>query len=272
MPRTLRLAARAPGARLEDTVARRVVRADTVYRSADGFALRIDPADRFQRLMLLGRYDPTVVALARRFGRPGATVVDAGAHLGYLALHFARAVGPQGAVHAFEPDPRLAGRAREHARLNSCARIRVHAAALSDRPAESVTFHLTGQLGWSSLDGGYWETLATVRVPATTLDAHLAESGVEPASLCFVKVDVEGAEADLLRGAVRTLAATEAPVLLEISPDRLRAVGRDPDEIFDAMDELGYRPHVPRVTGFGDVALAPGRVPSEGEDVLFLKP
>jgi FkbM family methyltransferase len=271
VPRALRIASRAPGARLESAVAHRALDPEAAYRSPDGLALRIDPGDRFQRLMLLGRFDPVVVALVRRYARRGGIAIDAGAHLGYVSLHLARAVGPGGAVHAFECDPRLVRRAREHLALNGCAWATVHQLALSDRPRETAPFHLTEQLGWSSLDGGYWETVETVPVRMTSLDAHVAEHGIDPGGLTFVKVDVEGAEAAVLSGARATLEAARAPVLLEVSPERLSVHGRDAGELFGAMDDLGYEPWVARLGRSGEVSLTPGRVPEHGEDVLFLR-
>ena len=263
----------APGRR--DELALRAVRArvrgDRAYRSRAGFSLRVDPADPFQARMLLGSFDPAVTAVVERYCRPGATAIDAGAHLGYLTLHMARAVGPRGAVHAFECDPRLAGRLREHVALNGFDWVRVSEAALLDRSRGEVTLRLTDQLGWATVKLGVWPEPASIPVPATTLDDHLSAEGVDPCSVGFIKVDVEGAELEALRGMAATLAAASPPVLAEYIPWRMRAEDRDPEELLDLMREHGYRPWSIRADPRAGLRLLPGVGGSEGDDVLFLR-
>lgn len=55
--------------------------------------------------MLLGCYEQGTTALCKKILRPGMTVVDVGAHIGYYTRLFARLVGPHGKVYAFEPHP-----------------------------------------------------------------------------------------------------------------------------------------------------------------------
>jgi FkbM family methyltransferase len=232
----------------------------------------VDPDDHFQCQMLVGLYDPIVLALARRHVRPGSTVIDAGAHLGFLAMHFARAVGREGAVHCFECDPRVIGRLREHVALNECPWVVVTEAAVSDEPAEELRLHLPDQLGWASVRSDLWGAQRTATVRALRVDDHVEQAGIEPSALSFIKVDVEGAELQALRGMRETLRRTTAPVMVEFIPDRMRLSGDDPEQLLELMRSCGYRPWIARRGAHGEVTLIEGAEPVGWEDTVFLKP
>jgi len=124
--------------------------------------------------------------------KPGDVVWDVGAHHGYVTLCAARRVGTTGSVHAFEPaerNRRLLGR---HVVWNGFTNVVIHPFALSSYNG-AATFGGTDTSKMLHLGGG------TERVEVRTADS-LVTSGAAPAPT-FVKIDVEGAEADLLHGA-----------------------------------------------------------------------
>ena len=124
--------------------------------------------------------------------RDGDTVWDVGAHHGYVTLCAATRVGA-GRVHAFEPSASNRQQLQRHVGWNRLANVRVHPFALADRDGEA-TFGGAGSSKTFALGGGS-ETVQ-VRTAASLLDAGALEVP------SFVKVDVEGAEASFLRGAV----------------------------------------------------------------------
>lgn len=142
--------------------------------------------------------------------RDGDVVWDVGAHHGFVTLAAAREVGPEGQVHAFEPSLRNRWFLLRHVRWNGLENVRVHPYALSSFDGEA-------SLGGGSTSkqralGGEGEVVA-VRRPGTLLG-----DGTCPAPE-LVKVDVEGAEADVLREAVGVL-GPEARLLVAVhSPD-----------------------------------------------------
>ena len=142
---------------------------------------------------------------------PGGVLADVGAFLGMYALWGARLVGPQGRVYAFEPVPASAERVRESAELNGFANIEVVAGAVG---AEQGALELQLAPGeraagvTSRYLGG--KAAATFKVAQTTLDAFF--SSRPPPDL--VKIDVEGMEAEVLRGARDLLTSDRAPLVV----------------------------------------------------------
>ena len=95
-------------------------------------------------------YEPAEQVLVAALLRPGDAVLDVGAHLGLYALPASRRVGPQGAVHAFEPVEELAALLRANAALNGADNVHVHRLALSDH-AGTVEIQVNQESGLSSL-------------------------------------------------------------------------------------------------------------------------
>ena len=249
----------------------RLLSSGVPYQAGGGFVFEIDRDDPFQATMLAGLYDPFIEDLLGRFVGPGDTVIDGGAHLGYVSLRLARLVGASGSVHSFECDPRVVPRLKRHVELNGIDWITVNACGLLDESTDEATLFLPPQLGWSSMLEGAWGATQVATVSMVTLDNYLSENGLDPAQLSFVKLDVEGCELQALRGARGTLAVTSAPVLVEFIPERMRAMGQDPGDLLTLMTEHGYEPWTPVTERRGHVRLLPGALPEAGEDVVFLK-
>lgn len=240
------------------------------YRAAGGFTFQIDNRDPFQATMLFGLYDPIVERIVSRYTTPGGIAIDAGAHLGYFSLRLARLVGRDGAVHAFECDPRLIPRLKRHAEINGLSWLTVNACGLLD-VEKDAELYLPDQLGWSSTIKDAWGATQSTNVRMTTIDHYVAERGIDPERLSFIKLDVEGAELLALRGASSVLRQTSAPVLIEYLPERMGQLGQQPEELEGLMAEHGYVPWSPDRLRRGEVRLHPGLSPRIGEDVLFLK-
>jgi FkbM family methyltransferase len=139
-------------------------------------------------------------------------VFDVGANVGFTAVLAARLVTHVGAVDCFEPLPGNARQIQHNASLNQFGHIRVHQVALGKEDSEAE-FALSASPTWGRLaTAGYTpEKVGTTRVPVRRLDSLVAESGLPAPDL--IKMDVEGAEADVLAGATHLL-ATARPVLL----------------------------------------------------------
>ncbi|NIP82437.1 MAG: FkbM family methyltransferase, partial [Gemmatimonadetes bacterium] len=139
----------------------------------------------------------------RAMVRPGQTVLDVGARAGYYTLLASERVGVTGHVVAFEPDPRNFAFLERHVRVNRCLNVTLERAAATTDNGKASFARGTGT-GTGHLDEDGDLTVATLE-----LDAYIRQQGLRPD---IVKVDVEGAEADVLAGA-RELLRTVRPTL-----------------------------------------------------------
>jgi FkbM family methyltransferase len=181
-----------------------------------------------------GVYEPHVVALYARVLRPGMTVLDVGANVGFHALHAAVRVGPSGRVFAIEPDPGNAALLRHSLAVGALGGpplpVTLIEAALSDQEGALVLSDL-GNAGNSGARFTHRERSVLERSihgprPAFhEVEAVRWDSSHAGVRLDFVKIDVEGHEPLALRGMEEALRAHRPLVLSEIAPSNLSAFG-----------------------------------------------
>ncbi len=139
--------------------------------------------------------------------RPGDVVIEAGAHTGAYTVLFAQWVGATGHVFAFEPVPSIARLLRAQLALNGVAdRVSVIEAAVGER-AGTLALTSPGRFGINRPAAPGDPRSQRLTVTTVGLDEFCAARGVRP---CVIKVDVEGAELSVLRGA-RTAIAAASP-------------------------------------------------------------
>ena len=178
--------------------------------------------------------EPGTAKLIRWLLKEGDVCVDVGANVGFYASLAAEMVGPTGQVLAFEPMPEALHVLRENARRHP--QIFVHATAVSDRDGSArLIVAVSGDR--SSLRSGYAKKIKREEdVPLTTLDAALTQLD----RLDLVKIDVEGAELDVLRGARQVLQRHQPVVYLEALPKTLDQAGSTLADFRACLEPLGY--------------------------------
>jgi FkbM family methyltransferase len=158
-----------------------------------------------------GVYEFAVSQLVRQYLRPGDVFVDVGANIGYYSVIAAAAVGPTGAVHAFEPSARVRARLERNVALNQMKQIHVRPEAVT---AQSGYVRLVEPQGMKN-DGlahvATDDSSAGVEVRALRLDELPELSAPAPH---LIKVDVEGGEPAVFRGASGLLARSDAPSII----------------------------------------------------------
>jgi FkbM family methyltransferase len=175
----------------------------------------------------------------------GDVFYDIGANIGWYSLLAARIVGPRGRVIAFEPSIDNAALVQHNAAVNHFANVTTVCAALTDED-RWMTFLDTGNLqGRLDKDDSHAHgerhakaerkpVKRRIPVPVAKLDSWLAQTG-QPAPT-LVKIDVEGAEAGVLRGMQRTLAHARPTLVIELHGTR--------EQVADELDAAGYQ-HAP---------------------------
>jgi len=172
-------------------------------------------------------------SLLREARERGGVLVDVGAHHGLMSVMFCLAAPANRAV-GFEPSPPLADVAKRLAGLNRLGdRMRVHTDLVGEKPGVVRTW--LDEHHFIRVDAPP-EGQAAVDTPVRTLDEICAT--LVPT---VVKIDVEGAELEVLRGAAETLRKHRPVILLEIHLNEMEARGDDPREIGRILAPLGYR-------------------------------
>lgn len=159
-----------------------------------------------------------------------ALLIDVGAHRGLFALLHC-ALGPSRRAVLLEPSPSLAADARELLAMNGFAsRADVRVCGAGER-VERRTI-VEDALGFArTADGG-------IETEFTTLDDEWRRLGGDPA---VVKIDVEGAEAEVLRGATALIAKVRPVLFLELHLDELRARGESVASMLAPLQKAGYQ-------------------------------
>lgn len=171
---------------------------------------------------------PGQEALRRKLG-PGATFFDVGANVGFLTLLGARLVGPPGRVVAFEPMPANAAAIRAHASANGFGWVTVREQAVGER-SERTTLSVPTDASWAFLEHRDPAREVAKRLPVELVALDDLRDLPQPDVL---KIDTEGAEAEVLRG-MRELAERSRPVILA-------EMHANNAEFADLAESLGYR-------------------------------
>ncbi|HVS90089.1 MAG TPA: FkbM family methyltransferase [Candidatus Acidoferrum sp.] len=181
------------------------------------------------------------LSFVQRYLRPGMTVLDVGAHHGLYTLLASKLVGSSGRVFSFEPSPRERRKLRLHIAFNLCRNVTVQALALGSQEASADLFVVQGaQTGCNSLrPPDVVSGTAPLPVRVSTLDGWLQTAGLNRVD--FVKLDVEGAELEVLKGAAKLLDQSARPVILaEVQDVRTAPWGYRAKEILKHLNDAGY--------------------------------
>ena len=155
--------------------------------------------------------------------RPGYTVLDIGANLGLTALVASARTGPQGRVVAFEPSPPNLAMLHYHLQKNRAGNVTVEPSCVGSttgktefslinegsHSSNSITFSRKAEVPFVGT------ALQQVVVPVTTVDAYCAANGLTPQ---VIKIDVEGAELEVLLGAAETIRSARPVILMGVHP------------------------------------------------------
>jgi FkbM family methyltransferase len=211
-----------------------------------GVNMLLDPEDLISNEILnTGQWEADSWAIIKEHLPVGGTFVDLGAHIGYYSLKAARAVGPKGQVIAIEPNPETVRQLRDNIQASGAKVIAVEPVACSDSEAELELFAApranTGQTSLSRANAQQSGAVhAVYRVRARPLDAIIQEAGVSRVDV--VKIDVEGAELLVLKGAKQTLARYSPVLFVEVMDNQLQAMGTSAAELKEFLRSQGYTP------------------------------
>lgn len=203
-----------------------------------GLNYQAPTADRLLALWLhrIGMMGSQEVALFRTHIHLGMSVLDIGANQGIYSLLFAKLVGDQGKVFAFEPEPGLFESLTRNGKLNRADNLTCYQIALGDRPGKLTLQRSLLNSGDNRISVANW-TSGGLDVDVLRLD-----DAAEFAPVDFVKIDVQGYEMHTFAGMERTLAKSPSvKIFFEFWPYGLRQAGTQPINLLRFLQDRGFR-------------------------------
>ena len=178
-------------------------------------------------------YEPGTLATWSRLAAQSRTIADVGAHVGYFSMIAAHA-NPKAKVHSFEPVDQIHARLSVNVRSNGVQNVKLHQAGVSSEPGwADISVRFSGNLlsTGSSLEAAAPDAQLK-RIQLLTLDEVFAETKLD-----LVKIDVEGHEMSVLRGARQVLKRDRPTLVMEALVDASL------DELIAEFEPLGYDVH-----------------------------
>jgi FkbM family methyltransferase len=187
----------------------------------DGLEVLVVPGQQIsQAVYLSGTYEPTTTAVLQRLLHEGDTFIDVGANVGMFTMIASRCVGRAGRVVAFEPSGREFARLRyhiDHNRLDNIEALQMAAGGREGTAVLRVADALHAGLNTIEERFMYTDVREAYRekVQVVTIDDVVSRLSIS--KVAVIKVDVEGAEADVIAGAAQTIARDRPALILEIA-------------------------------------------------------
>lgn len=179
---------------------------------------------------IFSKVEPHLQNIINKYVKHGGSVLEVGANIGFFTIYFAKHVGPTGNVYAFEPIPSTYDVLKKKILLNSLDNIETYNLAASSAPGEIVFRMPKGNHSMASM---HWhkncEDVDEYIVNTVNLDSMFYDKKID-----FVKIDVEGAEGDVVAGMEKIISANKPIVFVECSE-----IGRL--KIWEVMKKYGYR-------------------------------
>lgn len=205
----------------------------------NGVILKTDVSDTLGATLFYGfpTADAFELEIVSKLVAPRDVCIDIGANIGLYTLTMAQAMGTEGRIYSFEPSPQTFTLLKENIALNSLSNITLEQAAVSERSGKAA-LTVTSESGLASLGNtGRGTITGSVRVPTVSLDEYTARYNIRPD---FIKIDVEGFEGHVIRGARRTLQEGDAALLIELDKKNFDALGISKEKILKDLRALRF--------------------------------
>jgi FkbM family methyltransferase len=182
-----------------------------------------------------GCFEPMVTASLCRYVKPGMTVIDIGANIGCHTLRFAKLIGRNGKVIAFEPMPWAISKLKRNMELNDLNNIVIEKVALSDVSTKRAIYFRSS---WTLDDGSTPDSKASEEVEFITLDEYVDRNKLD--KIDFIKLDVDGHEYKVVRGGMKSILKFKPIMIIEFGKYTLDEHGDSLESLIDVLSSAGY--------------------------------
>ncbi len=196
------------------------------------------------QIFWFGIFEPIEAREFKSVLAPGMVVIDVGGNIGQYTLLAAKRVEQRGHVYTFEPASENFEMIKQNLTLNGVTdRVSLNRTALTSKVG---TTHLIkpgdGGSNWLSPEGNESLGMEIEDVECTTLDHFVGRERIE--KLDLIKIDVEGADYEVLKGATETIKRFGPILFIECAERALKRFGANPKMMLDYLLQLGYSPFV----------------------------
>ncbi len=221
---------------------------EAVWPNVHGFKLHIDPTTDTgveHSLYYEGTYEPGTLKIIEHLLEPGDHFMDVGANIGLMSIFAARLVGPEGKVTAFEPHPKTRQILLKNIVLNGLERtVEVMPYALGSESRSALLYDDPSKNRGAASLMETGSAAAVYEVQTMSLDNFLKKpSGVNFPLPSLIKIDVEGLEIEVLKGAMSLLGSASPPALIiESSASRDHSGATDIAALYNFISNIqGYQ-------------------------------
>jgi FkbM family methyltransferase len=211
----------------------------------DGVTFDLDLSQGIDFAIYLAMFERQTKIALKRLVKPSSVVLDIGANIGVHTMLLAELVGPSGRVLSFEPTDYAVKKSRRNLDLNSrlAERVTLFHCFLAAKDGGDVPESIYSSWPLTESEGLHNKHLGlampTNAAPARSIDGILAE--IDGPSVQLVKIDVDGFECEVLRGATALLRDSRPIFLMELSPYVLGEHGSSLEELLSFFVPNGYR-------------------------------
>ncbi len=197
-------------------------------------------------------YEENEWRFVSNFLKPGMVFFDIGANQGFYTLLAAKMVGPSGKVFSFEPVPSQLKKLKRNIKINRFGNIITEQSAVSyESGFSNINICLNGDEAMSSLREPYKDASLkrkVIQVPLYSIDDYVRKFNIK--SIDFIKIDVEGGELDVLKGAINIIKNIRPVFMCEVQDIRTNQWGYRASKIYEFLEGYGYSWFSPNQNGF----------------------
>lgn len=234
-----------------------------------GIVMDLDVHEYLQaHLYIFGSYELPTVRFIRHYLKPGMTVIDVGAQIGYLTLEMAIAHGNDVSVYSFEPEPRNLNWLRNNLQMNAVDNVSIIDQAVSDADGFIKLYMSKDNNAGTHSTISDAATVSTeyIEIPCVRLDSFTSQRRLTNVGL--IKVDVEGAELEVVRGAEQLLRTQRPALILEMCSAFQNARGFSVPQFKHMLHDWGYSPYT--INDDGSLAPTPLDMDHDMDNIVFL--
>ena len=204
----------------------------------DGLTIYIDKNDTVvsESLIYFNSWSEPEVKLLKKHLKKGQVFVDVGAHIGVFTLTAAKLVGPKGHVYAFEPNPNSFKLLKKNVKANKFKNVTLFNMAVTDKVSKTSLYVNNQNTGDTRISKPGIPS-RKIKVETTNLDRVLKNTKVD-----FMKIDVQGAEMLVLKGAEKVLVKNKKmKTLLEVWPYGLNKLKTSGKNLIKMISDMGFK-------------------------------